>query len=408
MNLRENIRIALRALNANKLRAVLTMLGIMIGVGAVITLVSIGDGVTRFVADQFVGLGSNLVFVVPSEDPNRAEPPLKLEDATSLADPVNVPGVTGVAPLVFRSAELQYGGATYATTLRASTADYSPLRGFEIERGRNFTEAEYSGRSRVALVGRDVVNGLFPDDVDPLDESIRINGVNFRIIGIYEEQGAGVFGSEDDLLVVPLTTASERLFNYRSQRDGKPLVDIIIMQAIDADAVGDVIIDTSDTLRRNHNISFRDEDDFALLTQQDFLDSFGEVTGVLTLFLGAIASISLLVGGIGIMNIMLVSVTERTREIGLRKAVGAKGRDILGQFLTEAIVLALCGGLLGLLLGLLGSALIRYFVPELDTSVTVDSIALAFGFAAAVGIFFGIYPAYRASQLNPIDALRFE
>ena len=217
-----------------------------------------------------------------------------------------------------------------------------------------------------------------------------------------------MFGSQDDLALVPLTTAQERLYNLRDRQSGKLRVDVILIQAVDSQAVGDVLIDAANVLRQTHNINFRDEDDFLTLTQQDFLDSFGAVTGVLTLFLGAIASISLLVGGIGIMNIMLVSVTERTREIGLRKAVGAKRRDILGQFLTEAVVLALLGGLLGIGLGWAGATAVRFYVPELDAGVTVQSVALAVGFSAAVGLFFGIYPATRAAALHPIDALRFE
>jgi putative ABC transport system permease protein len=217
-----------------------------------------------------------------------------------------------------------------------------------------------------------------------------------------------VFGSQDDLVIIPLTTAQERLFNARSQRTGENLVDLILIQAVNSRGVENVIIDASNALRQNHTITFRDEDDFLILTQQDFLSAFGEVTNVLTLFLGAIAGISLLVGGIGIMNIMLVSVTERTREIGLRKAVGAKRRDILGQFLTEAIVMSLLGGFLGILLGYAGATAVHIAVPELDTSVTAGSILLAVGFSAVVGLFFGIYPATRAAALHPIDALRFE
>jgi putative ABC transport system permease protein len=207
---------------------------------------------------------------------------------------------------------------------------------------------------------------------------------------------------------VPLTTAHDRLFNLRSQRTGQQLVDMILVQAINSQLVEDIVIDTSLALRQAHDITFRDEDDFLILTQQDFLSAFGEVTGVLTLFLGAIAGISLLVGGIGIMNIMLVSVTERTPEIGLRKAVGAKRRDILGQFLTEAVVLSLLGGLAGILVGALGATAVHWFVPDLDTSLSALSVLLAVSFSIGVGLFFGIYPAFRAAALHPIDALRYE
>ena len=408
MKLIENIRIALKALRANKLRAILTMLGIMIGVAAVITLHSIGDGVTRYVADQFIGLGTNLVFIVPTDDPNRTESSLTLADVEALSDSALVPGVEGVAPVVFRRADVQYGGTVYGTTMRASTPDYGPVRDFEVVRGRFINDTDYNARSRVVVIGQDVVENLFPADVDPLETEIQVNDVPFRVVGILEEQGGGTFGSEDDLIIVPLSTASERLFNNRSQRTGRPLVDFILVQGVSSDVIDDVVIDAAEALRQSHNISFRDEDDFLILTQQDFLSSFGEVTQVLTLFLGAIASISLLVGGIGIMNIMLVSVTERTREIGLRKAVGARYRDVLGQFLTEAVILALLGGITGIILGWLGAAAIHIAVPDLDTSVTWQSVALAVGFSALVGLFFGIYPASRAAALNPIEALRFE
>jgi putative ABC transport system permease protein len=408
MHLSENIHTALRGLAANKLRAALTMLGVMIGVAAVITLLAIGDGVNRYVADQFVGLGTNLVFVLPDDDPNRTESSLTMHDADLLGQSALVPGVVGVAPVVLRRADLQASGQNYRTNLRASTPDYGPVRGYEVRRGRFIDDTDYQGRARTAVLGQVVVDNLFPADFDPLDSNIRINGVTFRVVGILAEKGGGPFGSQDDLVIVPLTTAHDRLFNLRSQRTGQQLVDMILIQAVSSTAVNEITIDASDALRQAHNITFRDEDDFMILTQQDFLSAFGEVTAVLTLFLGAIASISLLVGGIGIMNIMLVSVTERTREIGLRKAVGAKRRDILSQFLTEAVVMSLLGGAAGIIVGALGAAAVQWLVPDLDTSLTAGSVLLAVSFSAAVGLFFGIYPAHRAAGLHPIDALRFE
>ena len=412
----ENIRIALRGLSANKLRAALTMLGIMIGVAAVITLLALGDGVTRFVADQFSGLGTNLVFIIPEQgepgppgSDTLTESSMTLRDAELLADVNLVPQAEAVAPVLFRNLDLQFGGNAHSVLARASTPTYAAMNNLEIDRGRDIDEGDYDARSRVIVLGPDTARALFPDDIDPLDQDVRVNGINFRVIGLLAEKGAsGIGGSQDDIALIPLTTAQERLFNSRSSTSGEFLVDAVLVQAADDAAIDGVIIDASEVLRQSHNIAFRDDDDFQILTQGDFIQAFGAVTGVLTLFLGAIAGISLLVGGIGIMNIMLVSVTERTREIGLRKAVGARRRDILGQFLTEAVVLALLGGVLGIVIGLIGAAVINLAVPQLDTSVTLDSVALAVGFSAAVGLFFGIYPASRAAGLHPIEALRFE
>lgn len=404
----ENFRLAIQSLKANMLRAGLTMLGIMIGVGAVISLLALGDGVNRFIADQFIGLGTNLVFVMPGDFNFQEDPTLTLRDAEVLADIAMVPGAAGVAPVYSRNANLQFGGETSQSQLRASTPDYASLRGYGVERGRFLSDNDYNGRSRVAVLGAQTVKELFPDDVDPLEKDIKVNGLPFRVVGILEEQGGGSFGSADNIIIVPLTTAQERLFDARNELTGQYIVDVILIQAVNAEAVTDVAIDATLALRQTHNIKFRDDDDFIVLTQQDFLSSFGQVTGVLTLFLGAIASISLLVGGIGIMNIMLVSVTERTSEIGLRKAVGAKYRDILGQFLTEAVILSLLGGLAGVGLGFLIATIIHTALPQLDTSLSAGSILLAVGFSAAVGLFFGIYPASRAAALRPIDALRFE
>lgn len=412
----ENIRIALRSLTANKLRAALTMLGIMIGVAAVITLLSIGDGVTRFVADQFSGLGANLIFIIPEQEapgPPGTDPlvesSLTLRDAELLDDVNLLPGAAAVAPVMFEGADLQFGGNLHNLLVRASTPEYRAISGYEIARGRDIDQTDYDVRSRVILLGPDTAAALFPEDVDPLGQDVRVNGLNFRVIGVLASRGAGLIGgSQDDVALIPLTTAQERLFDARSSVSGQYLVNAILIEAVDDAAVDGVIIDASSLLRQSHEIAFRDDDDFQILTQGDFLQAFGAVTGVLTLFLGAIASISLLVGGIGIMNIMLVSVTERTREIGLRKAVGARYRDILGQFLTEAIVLAILGGVIGIIFGIVGAQAVHLAVPELDTTVTMNSIALAVGFSVAVGLFFGIYPASRAASLNPIDALRFE
>jgi len=414
--LTENVRIAFRGLGANKLRAALTMLGILIGVAAVIILMSIGDGVTRFVADQFSGLGTNLIFIIPEGEQNGppgsdplTQSSLTLRDATQLADVSLVPGAAAVAPVMFRNVDLQVGGNLHTVLARASTPAYAAINTLDIDRGRAIDQADYDGRSRVIVLGQDTAAALFPDDIDPLDQDVRVNGINFRVIGLLAEQGASALGgSQDDMALLPLSTAQERLFDARSARGGDFLADAILIQAADEAAIDGVIIDASNVLRQSHDIAFRDDDDFQILTQSDFIQAFGEVTGVLTLFLGAIAGISLLVGGIGIMNIMLVSVTERTREIGLRKAVGARRRDILGQFLTEAVVLALLGGLLGIVIGVLGATAINLAVPQLDTTVALDSIALAVGFSAAVGLFFGIYPASRAAALHPIEALRFE
>jgi len=413
MSLWENVRLALRALQANKLRSTLTMLGIIIGVAAVITLVSVGQGVQAFVVGEFQGLGNNLLFVfpgqfVPGEGPRRrGGQGLTDGDVKALSDPVRVPDVVAIVPEYGRSATVTRGGNEARTSITGTTTGFTDIRNFYPDVGRFFNEQDLTTNARVAVLGQTVYEKLFPDGEPPIGESIRINNVNFQIIGLMQEKGGSGFNDQDDLVLIPITTAQRRLFPAR-RSDGQMAVDSIYAQILNEDRQEAAIVQMELVLRETHNIAFDEEDDFTVVSQAELVSAFSQVTNVLTIFLGVIAGISLLVGGIGIMNIMLVSVRERTREIGLRKAVGAKRQDILWQFLTEAMVLSLLGGLIGLVLGAAGAFLIANYSDSLQPTLAWDSVVLAIGFSALIGLFFGIYPATRAAALNPIDALRYE
>jgi putative ABC transport system permease protein len=287
------------------------------------------------------------------------------------------------------------------------TPDFAEVRNWFPEVGVFIDQEDLNSRARVALVGKSVVEELFPENPYPLEQTIKINNVPFRIIGVLEEKGGSQFSDEDETVLVPLTTAQTRLFPSRS-RSGEYTVSAILIQAVSEERMDAASEQIAMILRERHGIDFSDEDDFSIISQSDIVAVFGQITGVLTIFLGAIAGISLLVGGIGIMNIMLVSVTERTREIGLRKAVGARRRDILWQFLLEAVTLSLVGGVMGIGLGALGAGIVSTLIEDFRSIVTPQAVVLATTFSAAVGLFFGIYPARRASLLNPIDALRYE
>ncbi len=413
MNLTENIRLALGSLFANKLRAILTMLGIIIGVAAVITLISVGEGVQDVVVSEFEGLGNNLLIVMPGQpDANQmsgfnVRSELTNDDYQALSDPLNVPDVVGVAPLYGRPAVITRGNREARVTITGTTPDYTAIRDFQPVLGDFFNDQDVTTAARVAVLGQTVYEQLFPDGELPIGQTIRINNVNFRVIGLMEEKGGSGFNDQDNVVLVPLNTAQRRLFPAR-RADGEFRVDQILAQVISEDRQDAAIAEMSLALRQSRGITFRDEDDFTILSQAEIVGALGQITGVLTTFLGVIAGISLLVGGIGIMNIMLVSVTERTREIGLRKAIGAKRRDILWQFLTEAVIMSSIGGLIGLLLGVAGAYIISSLSDTLTARVAWNSVALAIFFSAAVGLFFGIYPATRAAGLNPIDALRYE
>ena len=414
MNLTESLRIALRALSANKLRSALTMLGIIIGVGAVITLVSVGKGVENYVTGQFQSIGTNLLFVVPGRVDEAGPPrarrtgrPLTMADVAAIADPLRVPDAVAVAPELSGYATITRGKQDAYAQVGGVTPEYESVRNWRVQEGSFLTTEDLIGNARVAVLGTTVARKLFEEGEYPLGQTIKINNVSFRVVGIMEKRGGSGFGDQDNTVFVPITTAQSRLFPNRTV-SGERQVSVIYVQAASEERMEDAQRQITDLLRERHNITYRDDDDFTVINQADLISVFGEITGVLTLFLGAIAAISLLVGGIGIMNIMLVSVTERTREIGLRKAVGAKRRDILLQFLIEAVVLALIGGGVGIVLGAIGAAAVSQLAEGLRTSVTPQSILLATGFSAAVGLFFGIYPATRAARLNPIDALRYE
>jgi putative ABC transport system permease protein len=413
MNLFANIRVALVGLTVNKLRSFLTMLGIIIGVAAVITLLSVGRSVEAFVVGEFEGLGNNLLFVFPG----RMEPgqgPLRPggsgltnQDVAILADSLRTPDVLAVVPEYTRLASVTRGPYEARTNISGTSADFPTIRNFYPVSGSFFDTHDVNANARVAVLGQTVYETLFPDGEVPQGEVIKINNSNFRVIGLMEEKGGSGFNDQDNLVLIPITTAQRRLFPAR-RSDGKFRVDLIYAQVIDESRQNSAIAQIEQTLRDTHNISFDEEDDFTVLSQSELTGAFGEITNIITIFLSLIAGISLLVGGIGIMNIMLVSVRERTREIGLRKAVGARQRDILWQFLVEAMVLASVGGLIGLALGAAGSLIITSFSESLSSSLAWDSVALAISFSAAVGLFFGIYPASRAAGLNPIDALRYE
>jgi len=419
MGLTEQLRVALRALSVNKLRSSLTMLGIIIGVGAVITLLSVGQGVQNLVTGQLQSIGTNLLFVVPgnmSDSQMQARSggfqQMTLADALAIGDPANVPDVVAVAPELMSSAEISYGKKTVRVNTSGVTPVYETVRNFPVTDGRFISETDLNSKARVAVIGSRIAERLFTEQgLYPLGTSIKVNNVPFKVVGVLESKGGGggmMGGNQDEVVLVPLSTAHERLFQRNHNSRGEPLVSVAYAQVVSEDRMSEAADEISALLRDRHDIAFEDDDDFSVINQRDLVAIFGQITGVLTLFLGAIAGISLLVGGIGIMNIMLVSVTERTREIGLRKAVGAKRRDILLQFLIESVVLSLIGGLLGIAIGALGAFAISSLQSDLKAVVTPQSILLATGFSAAVGLFFGIYPATRAARLNPIEALRYE
>jgi putative ABC transport system permease protein len=399
---------ALESLSANKTRSGLTILGIVIGVAAVIAMLAVGSGAQNAITGSISGIGTNLLFVFQGnmQEEVRNPQPLTMGDAEAIADPFQAPSVAGVAPVIQSDREVSFGREQTRSTISGVTPQYETVRNYELLEGSFITDEHILGRGSVALLGPEVADKLFGHREGLVGEIVRIEGQPFRVLGVLASKGGSSFGSQDNVVLIPFSTAQTRLIRRTRDR-----VDVIFVQAINAESVQAASDEVSDVLRTRHRGAVG-VDDFTVFSQQDFVETARTITGVLTIFLGGIAAISLLVGGIGIMNIMLVSVTERTREIGLRKALGARKRDILIQFLTESSLLSLFGGLIGIGLGWLiayGVGLIAAAnATELTPVVGIDAVLLATLFSTAVGLFFGIYPANRAANLEPVEALRYE
>lgn len=400
------IKIAVAAIRRNKMRSFLTMLGILIGVAAVISMLAIGYGSNESIRDTISSMGTNLINVMPASQ-NRggvhqgrsSSPTLVVEDITYIQN--NSTLIDAVSPELDGSGQMVYGSSNWPTTIYSGNEDYPYIKKYEVDAGRMYTTQEIKSAAKVCLVGQTIIENIFSDGEDPIGKTIRFNNIPLKIIGTLKEKGDNTFGQDqDDMVLAPYTTVMKRLFRQNYLR-------AIVISAKSEDKIEETSAEITELLRLSHRLEESEDDDFEIRTQEELISNFGSISEMMLVLLGSIAAISLVVGGIGIMNIMYVSVTERTREIGLRMSVGGKGRDILRQFLFEALLLSIMGGIIGVGAGILASNIVES-VLGWPILVTSHSVLLSFLFCTFIGVFFGWYPARKASALNPIEALRHE
>ncbi len=412
MLLSENFMISIRALRANKMRSALTMLGIIIGVAAVVALLSIGNGASASITSDVESMGSNVIAIRPgqmaatfaNQASSTSNSYLYLSDYERLASSLR--GVAGISPEYQDALTVKYGSSSYSVPVSGVGENYFSIRSYELAHGRLLTERDRNLEARVAVIGANTAEDLF-GNLNPVGKTIKIKGVSFEVVGVLASKGSAGLQDPDSGVFIPLETGYAKLFGSSATVNGQQAVKVILISSESSDAVDAMMAQSEYLLRREHRLDPTEESDFNIASQNDALETLNTITQTLTIFLGVIATISLLVGGIGIMNIMLVSVTERTKEIGLRKAVGARKGQILTQFLIETMVISLLGGLIGIALGVgisLGMTALNLIIAD----ISISTILMAFFFAVIVGAFFGIYPAYRAASLHPIEALRYE
>ncbi len=407
MEFKESIFTALAALVANKLRALLTMLGIIIGVAAVITMIAIGEGAQKAVIDRIQALGSNLLFVSPGAQRGGGVTVIQFgtsqrlmnKDSDAIGGKASTSSIDAIVPEFSRNAQVKYENRNWNTRIVGTMPEYEWVRNFPAVSGRYFTQSEEKAASKVCVIGQTIVDNIFVNE-DPIGKVFRIAGQSFQVLGVLESKGQSGFQNPDDQIIVPLSTAQRRIFGveYLSQ---------ITVKVLDEQKMDEAFLEIERVLRREHKLREEQDNDFTIRNQADIISTFQETQQTFTILLAGIAAVSLLVGGIGIMNIMIVSVTERTREIGIRKAIGARKRDIMWQFLIESVTLSVVGGCIGIGLGFFAPFLIKTF-SSLTPLISLSSIVLSFLFASAVGVVFGLYPAWKAAMANTIDALRYE
>lgn len=408
IDFKSTLIMAIRSLKINKMRSILTSLGIIIGVSAVIIMLAVGTGASKKIAKDMESMGSNLLMIRSASATSGGvrmgfgtKPSLTLKDAEAIEKTAR--GVLAVAPYSSGTAQLTYGNQNWSTTIGGTTASYLFIRNYEILSGRNFIPEDIKNNTKVAIIGNTVANELF-GDVDPINKTMRIGNVPFKIIALLKTKGQSGMGmDQDDLVFIPITTAQKKVFGT----DFPGSIKMINVKAQNDEILNSTQEDIDEILMKRHNIGKNQEKDFEIRNLAEMQETIKSSAQTMSILLGAIASVSLIVGGIGIMNIMLVSVTERTKEIGIRMAIGAKASDIRIQFLIESFLLSVIGGIIGVIIGVAGAKAIQIF-SEMSISISGFSIALSLGFSGAIGVLFGYYPAYKASLLNPIDALRYE